>query len=129
MEDKGNYSPVICQVHVRFVQRYQCLAMKELQLRYNDASTTFSSPVGFGFNGGFVPKNNTRNHKSMNSSPKRGRSYQQREEKRLSSDQECKILVSCIARELMADKQDDNDDMYTELTVDRTSRKDSAASD
>lgn len=99
-------------LHSRFVQRYQCLAMKELQLRRKDASSTFSTPVGFGFNGGFVPKNHTRSHRSMNSSPKRGKSYQQREEKRLSSDQECKILVSCIARELMADKQDDNEDIH-----------------
>jgi myosin heavy subunit len=99
-------------LHARFVQRYQCLAMKELQLRRKDASSSFSSPVGFGFNGGFVPKNHTKSHRSMNSSPKCGKSHQQREEKRLSSDQECKILVSCIARELMADKKDDNEDIY-----------------
>ncbi len=85
-------------LHERFVQRYQVLAMKELNLRRKDASTNFTSPVGFGFHGGFVPKN-------QRPTPTR---VKQSTEKRLNPEQECKILVTAVARQLLAAKEKGN---------------------
>ena len=84
-------------LHGRFVQRYQVLAMKELQLRRKDASSTFSSPVGFGFHGGFIPQKDER------ASPTRKKPPAQ--QKRLNPDQECKILVTALARQLLSAKE------------------------
>jgi myosin-5 len=82
-------------LHERFVQRYQVLAMKELNLRRKDASTNFTSPVGFGFHGGFIPKNER-------PTPTRVKAPT---EKRLNPEQECKILVAVVARQLLAANQ------------------------
>lgn len=84
-------------VHRRFVQRYQTLALKELNLRRKDASTNFKSPVGFGFHGGFIPK-------TERPTPTRVKSQT---EKRLNPEQECKILVAAVARQLLASKERD----------------------
>mmetsp|Transcript_24118 Transcript_24118/g.35755 ORF Transcript_24118/g.35755 Transcript_24118/m.35755 type:complete len:1311 (-) Transcript_24118:71-4003(-) len=91
-------------LHERFVQRYQVLAMKELQLRRKDASSTFSSPVGFGFHGGFIPQKNQR------PTPARkvgGNSNGQKQ--RLNPEQECKILVTALARQLLSAKENEGD--------------------
>ena len=85
-------------LHGRFVQRYQVLAMKELQLRRKDASSTFSSPVGFGFHGGFIPQKN-KNERSPPPS-RRNTNTPAQQQKRLNPDQECKILVTALARQL-----------------------------
>ena len=91
-------------LHERFVQRYQVLAMKELQLRRKDASSTFSSPVGFGFHGGFVPQKNQRPTPAQRVG---GNSHGQ--EQRLNPEQECKILVTVLSRQLLSAKENEDD--------------------
>jgi hypothetical protein len=86
-------------LHERFVQRYQVLAMKELELRRKDASSTFSTPVGFGFHGRFVPRNNRQPH-----SGKKGMSMPS-PQKALNAEQECKILISALAKQLLQSKE------------------------
>jgi len=86
-------------LHERFVQRYQVLAMKELELRRKDASTTFSSPVGFGFHGGFVPNNSSHSRfsrKINNFTPP---------QRSLNAEQECKILILALAKRLLSSKE------------------------
>jgi len=98
-------------LHERFVSRYQVLAMKELSIRRKDASSNFTSPVGFGFHGGFIPKNEK--SKPAPSKKIRNNSDQQR---RLSPEQECKILVHALARQLSVQQKrssDDDDDENT----------------
>lgn len=86
-------------LHDRFVQRYQVLAMKELELRRKDASSTFSSPVGFGFHGGFVPNNTNRSR-----SARKSNTYAP-PQKTLNAEQECKILISVLAKRLLSSKE------------------------
>ena len=89
-------------LHKTFVQRYQVLAFKELQIRRMDASSNFKSPVGgFGFHS-FVPQREksspTEHRRMMNHTP----------EKKLNAEQECKILVNALAKLIIA-AQDRND--------------------
>jgi len=90
-------------LHERFVHRYQVLAMKELQLRRADASCNFTSPVGFGFHGGFLPKNKP-------PTPTKRMAATAPTQKRLNPDQECKILVTALARQLLSAKESSSDD-------------------
>lgn len=87
-------------LHERFVQRYQVLALKELQLRRKDATSTFSTPVGFGFHGGFVPKN----HKQTVTGRKSHTTVLS-PQKSLSSEQECKILIAALTKQLLMAKE------------------------
>eukprot|EP00554_Chaetoceros_debilis_P008058 CAMPEP_0194079130 /NCGR_PEP_ID=MMETSP0149-20130528/5363_1 /TAXON_ID=122233 /ORGANISM="Chaetoceros debilis, Strain MM31A-1" /LENGTH=1393 /DNA_ID=CAMNT_0038760523 /DNA_START=295 /DNA_END=4476 /DNA_ORIENTATION=- len=97
-------------LHERFVSRYQILAMKELQIRRNDANSNFTVPAGFGFNGGFVPKNERSN-------PSQRKHTNGQKQKCLSPEQECKILVTALARHLLtaqqrsADSDDDDENI------------------
>merc|ERR1719223_1310914 len=84
-------------LHERFVQRYQILAMKELYLRRKDASTNFTSPVGFGFHGGYIPQNQRHNQKKT----KKKVVARPTNEKKLNPEQECKILVTVLARQIL----------------------------
>jgi myosin-5 len=84
-------------LHERFVQRYQILAMKELYLRRKDASTNFTSPVGFGFHGGYIPQNQRHNPKKT----KKKVVARPTNEKKLNPEQECKILVTALSRQIL----------------------------
>merc|ERR1712238_518982 len=79
--------------HARFVFRYQCLSMTDLQLRRKDAVNEFSSPVGFGFHGGCAP--NSKN-KFFTESDVRRKTISSR----LTPQQECKILVHALVKKL-----------------------------
>ena len=81
--------------HARFVFRYQCLSMTDLQLRRKDAVNEFSSPVGFGFHGGCAP--NSKN-KFFTESDVRRKTISSR----LTPQQECKILVHALVKKLIA---------------------------
>ena len=85
--------------HEKFVQRYQVLAIKELDLRRKDASSNFTSPVGIGFHGGFVPKSQRPHPMRANTKPV---------EKTLNAEQECKIVVTALARQLVTAKESSN---------------------
>ncbi len=90
-------------LHKTFVQRYQVLAMKELQIRRKDASTKFTTPSGFGFHG-FVAKREkpspTVTRAVNNSAP----------QKKLNSEQECKILINALAKQLVAAQKNPSSD-------------------
>ncbi len=80
-------------LHKTFVQRYQVLAMTELQRRRKDASANFQSPAGFGFHG-FVPKRERPSPTAVRHSAA--------PEKKLNPEQECKILVNSLAKQIIA---------------------------
>ena len=84
-------------LHKTFVQRYQVLAMKEMQRRRIDANTNFKSPAGgFGFHG-FVPK-----REKPSPTASRRKNVSNAPEKKLNPEQECKILVSALTKLIVA---------------------------
>ena len=89
-------------LHKTFVQRYQVLAMKELQRRRKDANSNFQSPAGFGFHGGFVPKREKPSPTAKRTSVTT--------EKKLNPEQECKILVNSLAKQIFAMQNKENSD-------------------
>jgi len=94
--------------HERFVLRYQALAMQELDLRRKDASTSFTSPVGFGgFHGVFVPKSQRlAAEKAAEKKKKMNRPPSAEQQPKLTAEQECKILVSVLAKQLAEAQQE-----------------------
>ena len=101
-------------LHKIFVQRYQVLAMKEMSRRRMDANTKFTSPVGFGFHG-FVPKRErpspTAIRKIQSPAP----------EKKFNSEQECKVLVNALAKQIIAIQNKSPDEEEEEENIAPTS--------
>jgi len=90
--------------HEKFVLRYQTLALQELDLRRKDASTSFTSPVGFGgFHGVYIPKSQRLAAEKKKQANRPPASEQQA---KLTAEQECKILVSVLAGQLVEIQQE-----------------------
>jgi myosin-5 len=88
-------------LHENFVNRYQCLALKELQLRRKETKHGYSAPSGFGFNGGYVLPNQDRRSNSNNKT--------MANQQKLHPEEECKILINALTKYLIASKDADTD--------------------
>lgn len=88
-------------LHENFVHRYQCLALKELQLRRKETKHGYSAPSGFGFNGGYVVPSQDRKTNSKKKAIVT--------DKKLNPEEECKILINALTKYLHASKDADTD--------------------
>ncbi len=97
-------------LHKTFVQRYQVLAMKELQIRRMDVNSNFKSPaVGFGFHG-FVPTKREKPSPTVNVKIH----TQPTNEKKLNAEQECKILINALAKLIITTQKSGESDEEVE---------------